>query len=103
LLSLTVLCAAPRTSVDAQHEAHTAAPLDSTATRFGNVSFLNSGASTGRIRVSRRSPMCRKLPGFVDLTQSYATAYDNLRRGDTSSTNTLIGRMHHFVHDAVPD
>jgi tetratricopeptide (TPR) repeat protein len=35
-----------------------------------------------------------KLPGFVDLTQSYATAYDNLRRGDTSATNALIARMH---------
>ena len=38
-----------------------------------------------------------KLPAFVDLTQSYATAYDNLRRGDTSSTSTLIGRMHRMT------
>jgi tetratricopeptide (TPR) repeat protein len=35
-----------------------------------------------------------KLPGFVDLTQSYATAYDGLRRGDTSGTDALIARMH---------
>ncbi len=35
-----------------------------------------------------------KLPGFVDLTQSYATAYDGLRRGDTSGTKALIARMH---------
>ena len=35
-----------------------------------------------------------KMPAFVDLTQSYATAYDNLRRGDTSSTNALIAHLH---------
>ena len=35
-----------------------------------------------------------KLPAFVDLTQSYATAYDRLRRGDTSETPALISRMH---------
>jgi tetratricopeptide (TPR) repeat protein len=35
-----------------------------------------------------------KMPQFVDLTQSYATAYDDLRRGDTSSTNALMAHLH---------
>lgn len=43
LLALTVLCA-PRAAIVAQHEGHGSAPLDSTATRFGRVSFANSGA-----------------------------------------------------------
>jgi tetratricopeptide (TPR) repeat protein len=40
------------------------------------------------------TPLVSKLSGMIDLTQSYATAYDNLRRGDTSTTNALIARMH---------
>ena len=43
LLALTLL-AAPRATISAQHEAHGSAPLDSTAVRFGRVSFANSGA-----------------------------------------------------------
>jgi len=35
-----------------------------------------------------------KLPGFIDLTQSYATAYDGLRRGDTASTSGVVARLH---------
>jgi len=35
-----------------------------------------------------------KFPGFVELTQTYATAYDGLRRGDTSATSALIARLH---------
>jgi tetratricopeptide (TPR) repeat protein len=35
-----------------------------------------------------------KLPGFVEFTQSYGTAYDALRRGDTTTTQPLLGRLH---------
>jgi len=35
-----------------------------------------------------------KLPGFIDLTQSYASALETLRRGDTSSTNALVSHFH---------
>src|SRR5262249_28626908 len=35
-----------------------------------------------------------KLPGFIDLTQSYATAFENLRRGDTTGITALVARMH---------
>jgi hypothetical protein len=35
-----------------------------------------------------------KLPGSVEYSQIYATAYDGLRRGDTSSTTALIARLH---------
>jgi hypothetical protein len=38
-----------------------------------------------------------KLPGFVDLTQSYATAYDGVRRGDTSATTALTARLHRLM------
>jgi tetratricopeptide (TPR) repeat protein len=48
LLTLTLLCAAPRTAIMAQHDAHSSAPLDSTAARFGTVSFANSGAPSAQ-------------------------------------------------------
>ena len=35
-----------------------------------------------------------KLPGFVEFTQSYGTAYDALRRGDTTTAQPLLGRLH---------
>jgi tetratricopeptide (TPR) repeat protein len=35
-----------------------------------------------------------KLPGFVDYGQTYASAYDGLRHGDTSSTDGLITHLH---------
>ena len=35
-----------------------------------------------------------KLPGFVEFTQSFGTAYDALRRGDTATAQPLIGRLH---------
>ena len=38
-----------------------------------------------------------KFPPFVDLTQSYATAYENLRHGDTASMTDLIARMHRVM------
>jgi len=47
LVALSILCA-PSRSVIAQHEGHGAAPLDSTAARFGVVSFANSGAASAQ-------------------------------------------------------
>ncbi len=35
-----------------------------------------------------------KLPGFVEFTQSYGTAYGALRRGDTTTAQPLLGRLH---------
>jgi predicted Zn-dependent protease len=35
-----------------------------------------------------------KLPPFVEFTQSYGTAYDALRRGDTLATQPVLGRLH---------
>jgi tetratricopeptide (TPR) repeat protein len=48
LLTLTLLCAAPRAAITAQHDAHRSAALDSTAARFGTVSFANSGAPSAQ-------------------------------------------------------
>src|SRR6185312_14112347 len=38
----------PRTPIAAQHDAHSPGPLDSTAARFGTVSFANSGAPSAQ-------------------------------------------------------
>src|SRR5690242_7206628 len=46
--TLAVLVVAPHASVGAQHDAHTNAALDSTAVRFGTVSFANSGAASAQ-------------------------------------------------------
>src|SRR6516165_8345846 len=46
--TLLILCAAPRSSIFAQHEGHSASPIDSSATRFGSVSFANSGAASAQ-------------------------------------------------------
>jgi tetratricopeptide (TPR) repeat protein len=35
-----------------------------------------------------------KLPGFVEFTQSFGTAYDALLRGDTTTAQPLLGRLH---------
>ena len=48
ILPLAVLFAVPRTTVVAQREGHSTAPIDSTATRFGRVSFANSGAAAAQ-------------------------------------------------------
>jgi tetratricopeptide (TPR) repeat protein len=42
-------------------------------------------------------PDVSKMPAFVDLTQMYATAYGDLRRGDTSSTSDIVTRTHHVI------
>ena len=42
----------------------------------------------------RRSPDVSKLPPFVEFTQSFGTAYDALRRGDTTTAQPLLGRLH---------
>ena len=43
-MTLAAVCSMPCATIAGQHEAHGAGPLDSTATRFGTVSFANSGA-----------------------------------------------------------
>lgn len=48
LLTLITVCAVPCATVAAQHDAHTAGPLDSTAIGFGKVSFANSGAAAAQ-------------------------------------------------------
>jgi plastocyanin len=35
-----------------------------------------------------------KFPPFVEMTQSFGTAYDALRRGDTTTAQPLLGRLH---------
>jgi len=35
-----------------------------------------------------------KLSPFVEFTQNFCTAYDALRRGDTATTQPLLGRLH---------
>ncbi len=42
-LTLTAVCSMPCATIAGQHEAHGTGPLDSTAKRFGVVSFANSG------------------------------------------------------------
>src|ERR1041385_1356809 len=46
--TLAVLVVAPHAVIGAQHDAHSGAPLDSTATRFGTVSFVNSGSASAQ-------------------------------------------------------
>src|SRR5215471_16194874 len=48
MLLCAMLCAAPRASIAAQQEAHGSSPVDSTAARFGSVSFANSGAASAQ-------------------------------------------------------
>ena len=48
LLALATVCAMPCATIAAQHDAHSTSPLDSTAMRFGAVSFTNSGAPAAK-------------------------------------------------------
>ena len=47
-LALTILCVAPHASIAAQHEEHGSGPVDSTAVKFGSVSFANSGSAAAQ-------------------------------------------------------
>jgi tetratricopeptide (TPR) repeat protein len=84
LLILTVLCAAPRVSITAQHEGHGSSPLDSTAARFGSVSFANSGAASAQPAFLRGLALLHNFEydgaaaGFRDAQQrdpGFAMAY----------------------------
>jgi tetratricopeptide (TPR) repeat protein len=93
LLSLTVLCAAPRTSVIAQHEAHTAAPLDSTAARFGKVSFLNSGAAEAQPSFLRGLALLHNFE-----YDAAATAFRDARKRDPGFAMAYWGEAMTYTH-----
>ena len=78
----------------------------SSACRARSTKSVNSASGYAEMRLQyivdveqsdpTLSPLAEvsKLPGFVDATQSYATAYEKLRRGDTSSIDALVDHLH---------
>ena len=93
LLALTVLCAAPLGVLVAQVEARSSAPLDSTATRFGRVSFANSGAAAAQPAFLRGLALLHNFE-YGDA----ATAFRDAQQRDPSFAMAYWGEAMTYNH-----
>jgi tetratricopeptide (TPR) repeat protein len=110
-LTLTAVWAIPSATIAAQHEAHTTDRLDSTAMRFGTVSFANSGAPAAQPAFLRGLALLHNFeysdaatafreaqtrdPGFAMAYWGEAMSYNHgvWREQDSTAARTALARL----------
>src|SRR5689334_18159551 len=93
LLALALCCAWPRMTLRAQHDAHNASPVDSTATRFGSVSFANSGAPSAQPAFLRGLALLHNFE-YADA----ATAFRDAQKRDPGFAMAYWGEAMTYNH-----